>query len=259
MISLRSLLPSQAPRSAFGNLVKDEFRLAWRTRTGLIAGLGLPLLLLVVFGSLPGAGQPQESLAGLTILDVYLPVIIAFSIAALGLVIMPQALATYREQGILRRLSTTPVPPAWVLGAQLVVNAALVVVAMLLLEVVGAAVFGVAAPRSPGALVLAMVLSIAAIFAIGLDVAAVARGATMAQAIGGALFIPLLFFGGLWLPRAAMPVVLRDVSNLTPLSAAADAIQSALLTGFPPVTSLLVLVAYAVVFWWLAVRFFRWE
>jgi ABC-2 type transport system permease protein len=160
MIGLRSLLPPHAPRSAFGNLVKDEFRLAWRTRTGLVAGLGLPLLLLVVFGSLPGAGQPQESLGGLTVLDVYLPVIIAFSITALGLVVMPQALATYREQGILRRLSTTPVPPAWVLGAQLVVNVALVVVAMLLLEVVGAVVFGVAAPRSPGALVLATLLSI---------------------------------------------------------------------------------------------------
>jgi ABC-2 type transport system permease protein len=172
---------------------------------------------------------------------------------------MPQALATYREQGILRRLSTTPVPPAWVLGAQLVVNVALVVVAMLLLEVVGAVVFGIAAPKSPGALVLATLLSIAAIFAIGLVIAALARGATMAGAIGGALFFPLLFFGGLWLPRAAMPIVLRDVSNLTPLGAAADAIQSALHTGFPPVTSLLVLAAYAVGFSALAVRFFRWE
>jgi ABC-2 type transport system permease protein len=197
MISLRSLFPPRAPRSAFGNLVKDEFRLAWRTRTGLVVGLGLPLLLLVVFGSLPGASQPQESLGGLTVLDVYLPIVIAFAISALGLVIMPQALATYREQGILRRLSTTPVPPAWVLGAQLVVNVALVVVALLLLEVVGAVAFGVAAPKSPAALVLAMLLAIAALFAIGLVVAAISRGATMAGAIGAALFFPLLFFGGL--------------------------------------------------------------
>jgi ABC-2 type transport system permease protein len=259
VIRLRSLLPPRAPRSAFGYLVKDEFRLAWRTRTGLIAGFGLPLLLLAVFGSLPGAGQPQEALGGLTVLDVYLPVIIAFSITALGLVVMPQALATYREQGILRRMSTTPVPPAWVLGAQLVVNIALVVTALLVLEVVGALPFGVAAPRSPVALVLAMLLSIAAIFAIGLGIAAVARGATMAGAIGGALFFPLLFFGGLWLPRATMPTVLRDASSLTPLGAATDVLQSALQTGFPPVTSLLVLIAYAVVFWWLAVHFFRWE
>src|SRR5262249_6855219 len=141
----------------------------------------------------------------------------------------------------------------------LVVNAVLVVVALLLLEVVGAVGFGVAAPKSLGALVLATLLSIAAIFAIGLGIAALARGATMAGAIGGALFFPLLFFCCLWLPSAAMPIELRDVSNLTPLGAAANAIQSALQTGFPPITSLLVLVAYAVVFWGLAVRLFRWE
>jgi ABC-2 type transport system permease protein len=259
MTSVQSLFPQQAPRSAFGNLVKDEFRLAWRARTGLVLSLGIPLVLLVVFGSIPGAGQPQEALGGLTILDVYLPIVILFGITAPGLVVMPQALATYREQGILRRLSTTPVPPAWVLGAQLVVNVALVVAALLLLEVVGAVVFGVAAPKSLVALVLAMLLSISAIFAIGLGIAAIARGATMAGAIGGALLFPLLFFGGLWLPRASMPAALRDVSNLTPLGAAADALQSALLTGFPPVPSLLVLVAYFVVFGWLAVRLFRWE
>lgn len=77
--------------------------------------------------------------------------------------------------------------------------------------------------------------------------------------VGAALFFPLLFFGGLWLLRASMPVALRDVSNLTPLGAAADAIQSALQAGFPPVTSLLVLVAYAVVFWGIAVHLFHWE
>jgi ABC-2 type transport system permease protein len=56
-----------------------------------------------------------------------------------------------------------------------------------------------------------------------------------------------------------MPALLRDVSNLTPLGAVADALQSALQTGFPPATSLLALVAYAVIFWGLAVRLFRWE
>lgn len=58
----RAIVPPRTPRAAFGNLVKDEFRLAWRARSGLVAGVGLPLLLLVVFGSIPGAGQPQEAL-----------------------------------------------------------------------------------------------------------------------------------------------------------------------------------------------------
>lgn len=208
---------------------------------------------------MPVFRQPNEAMGGLTGLDVEFPVLIALAITVIGLLGLPVPLATYREQGILRRLSTTPVPPAWVLGAQLVVNVSLAAVAMLLLVVVGTLVFGVAAPKNPAALVLAMLLSIAAVFAIGLAVAALARGGVMAQTVGGILFAPLLFFAGLWLPRPAMPALLQDISNLTPLGAAVEAIQSALRTGFPPVASLLVLVAYAVIFGWLAMRFFRWE
>ncbi len=42
--------------------------------------------------------------------------------AILGLISLPAALVSYRDQGILRRLSTTPVPPSWVLAGQLVIN-----------------------------------------------------------------------------------------------------------------------------------------
>jgi len=69
----------------------------------------------------------------------------------------------------------------------------------------------------------------------------------------------LMFFAGLFFPRAEMPKALLDISNLTPLGAAVQAIQSAMMNGFPPISPLLVLPAYAVVFGALAVRFFRWE
>jgi ABC-2 type transport system permease protein len=79
------------------------------------------------------------------------------------------------------------------------------------------------------------------------------------NAIGRLALIPLLFFAGLWLPRALMPTVLQDISNYTPLGAAVEAIQDSMQTGFPPARPLLVLVAYAVVFAVAARRFFRWE
>ena len=66
----------------------------------------------------------------------------------------------------------------------------------------------------------------------------------------------MLFFAWPVLPRAEMPKPLLDV---TPLGAAVQAIQSALLNGFPPIAPLLVMAAYAVIFGVLAVRFFRWE
>jgi ABC-2 type transport system ATP-binding protein len=59
--------------------------------------------------------------------------------------------------------------------------------------------------------------------------------------------------------RALMPGVLLDISNYTPLGATVQAVQDSMQTGFPPAAPLLVMAAYALVFGFLAQRFFRWE
>ena len=69
----------------------------------------------------------------------------------------------------------------------------------------------------------------------------------------------MMFFAGLWLPRELMPAVLLDISNYTPLGAAVEAMQDSMLGGTLPAAPLLVLAAYALVFGFLARRFFRWE
>jgi ABC-2 type transport system permease protein len=253
------VLRASPPRAAFGKLVACEARLAWREPIGLVFGLAIPVVLLVIFGTIPSAREHQAQLGGLTVIAVYVPILIAFCLGMLALFSLPRALVTYRELGILRRLSTTPPPPSWVLAAQLVINFVLAVWALIILVVVGAAAFGAAAPRSPGGFALAFLLSVAALFAMGLWVAAVARSATAANAMGGALFFPLVFFAGLWYPQQYMPAALRHVGQLTPLGASVQALQSSSQGHFPPSESLLVLAAYAVCFTLLSVRSFRWE
>lgn len=258
-MSIRSaLLPAGTPKAAFGMIVLNESRISRRLPLGLLTGVALPTLLLVIIGSKPGYRDPAKVLGGLSEFSAYVPVFLAMVIAALAFYGLPVPLAIYRDQGILRRLSVTPVPPAWVLAAQLVLNVSFAVLELILLLIVAMAGFGVAAPKSAGGLVLALVLSIAGIFAIGLWVSAIARLRT-AGLLAALCFFPLMFFAGLFLPRAEMPRALLDISNFTPLGAAVQAIQSALLDGFPPIEPLLVLPAYAVVFAALAVRFFRWE
>src|SRR5260370_15781905 len=142
--------------------------------------------------------------------------------------------ASSREQGSRGRLSIAPVPPPWVLAAQLVLNLCFAAMELVLLLAVAMAGFGVAAPKSPGGLVLALAASIAALFAIGLWISAIARTEQTAGLLALACFFPMLFFAGLFFPRAEMPKPLLDVSNFTPLGAAVQTIQSALLNGFPP-------------------------
>ena len=143
-MSIRSsLLPAGTPRAAFGMIVLNESRIARRLPLGLLVGVVLPTVLLVVIGGVRRNREHLQALGGLTTFTVYVPVFLVMVIAALAFYGLPIPLAIYRDQGILRRLSVTPVPPAWVLAAQLVLNAGFAVLELtLLLEVAGEGVVG---------------------------------------------------------------------------------------------------------------------
>jgi ABC-2 type transport system permease protein len=252
-------LPGTAHGAAFGKIVLNEARLARRQPFPIIGSIALPVVLMIIFAEVPSSSQVVSMLGGLTLFDVYLPIVMALGLTMLTLLGLPGPLVSYRELGVLRRLSTTPVPPSWLLAAQVVVQLGAALAGLLIVNVVSVTVFGAAVPKSVTGLALSCLLAIAGLFALGLLIAAVAPTSGSVNAIGRLALVPLMFFAGLWLPRALMPAVLQDISNYTPLGAAVEAIQDSMQTGFPPARPLLVLAAYAVVFGIAARRFFRWE
>jgi len=180
-------------------------------------------------------------------------------IAVLGLLSLPAPLASYREQGVLRRMSTSPVRPAWLLAAQVVINSAIALAALAILFVLGVAAFGVTAPRDPAALALSLLLCTGTLFAVGLFIGATARAAGGVGVLGAAAFFPLVFLAGLWIPLQQMPDALRQVANYTALGAAVQAAQDSMQTGFPPARPLLVMLAWGAAFPLAAWRLVRWE
>ena len=80
-------------------------------------------------------------------------------------------IASYRELGVLRRLSTTPVPPSWLLAAQGVVQLCIALATLLIIFVTSVAAFGAPAPKSPAGLILSVAVSVAGLFPIGLMIA----------------------------------------------------------------------------------------
>lgn len=258
MSVLSLALPTAQRRAAFGKIVRNEARLALRRPVGLLGGL-IPLVLLIIFDKLSAFHTPQPELGGYSAFDVYIPILVVFSIAMLGLTGLPMPLASYRELGVLRRLSTTPVSPSWVLGAQGLVQLCITAASILIAILLATTAFHGPVPKSAVGLLLAIMLTVAAVFALGLLIAALAPTAGAANVIGRVAFFPLIFLAGLWLPRALMPHGLLEISNYSPLGAAVNAIQAAFLQGFPPVRPLLVLAGYAVVLGVLARRYFRWE
>jgi ABC-2 type transport system permease protein len=253
--------PETAPApAALRRLTRTELRLFLRERVGIIWGVGFPVVLLIIFGAIPGFRSPvSKDLPGVSVLDAYVPILFAFVLAMLALNVVPPVLAGYREKGILRRLATTPVGAARVLAAQLIINISMTIVTLVILLAVARIAYHVPLPRQAGGFILALALAIAALFGLGMVIAAVATTGRMANATGAILFFPLMFFSGLWLPIAAMPALLQHISHATPLGAAVQALTDAWQGHFPHPVQLITLAIYALVAPALAARLFRWE
>jgi ABC-2 type transport system permease protein len=241
-------------------LIKAEIKLCLREKTGPFWGVGFPLVLLIILGSIPAMRTPEEVNGGLSDFDLYVPVIVLFNLAILALTALPTILAGYRENGVLRRMRTTPVGPARVLGAQLAANFCIAIVAVILFLAVAKLAFGVRLPESLVGFAVGWLFAAAALLSIGLLITARAPGHGPATAVGTVLFFPMMFFAGLWVPITQMPPLLQDISHYTPLGAGMQALfYDATLGHFPSAQPLLTLAAYAVVCAVISVRGFRWE
>jgi ABC-2 type transport system permease protein len=240
-------------------LTASELNLFLREPLAVFFVLAFPSILVGILGSIPGFREPNPELGGLRVIDLYVTISITLSLAILALQGTPVVLANYRERGVLRRLSTTPVHPAKLLVAQLAANLLAFVASTALVLAVGRIVFDVPLPQQPGAYLVAFALATAALFAMGLFVAAIAPNGKAGNAIGTILFFPVMFFAGLYVPREVMPETLRRIGDLTPLGAGEHALRDAAAGLWPHTGQIAVLGAYIVVFGLAAARLFRWE
>ncbi len=259
-MSVTAAAPPAAARGfALGRLTVTELKLLARERVRLIVGVGVPLTLVIIFGSIPFYNHPAKVFGGLTLLDVYVPILGAFSLAVLSLTVLPMALADYRAKGVLRRLQTTPAGAARVLAAQVIVDLALAAVAVAVILAVARIGYGVFLPRQLAGFVIATLLAAAALMSIGLFIAALAPSGRAGMTAGQMLLIPMMFFAGLFIPIPAMSPAVQHVSHATPLGAAVEAMQYAAQGHWPHLLPLLTMAAYAVAFGLAAARLFRWE
>ena len=242
-------------------LIRSEARLFSRDVGNLFFALAFPAIVLVGVGLLiPGMDEVMTDGpgAGLATVVVMVPPVLATAMATPALTTMPGIIAGYREQGVLTRLSTTPMRPSGVIIAQILIGVVSFVIATILALVVGGLVFDLSMPANPGLVAASVLLGAVAIFAVGMIIAARAAKASTAQAVAMLVFFPMLFFAGLWTPEPIMPDLVADIAAWTPLGAASQAISAGWLGGPMPWQQLAVTAGYAVLSSVLAVRLFRW-
>jgi ABC-2 type transport system permease protein len=245
--------------NALPKLTATEARLFLREPAAWFFTVIFPTLLLVILGSIPGFRKPSAQLGGLSTIASYAPILVVFTLTMLAMNGVAPVLTGYRERGVLRRMSASPVPAWMLLGALTVLYLAVAAVSLTLVVVIGRLAFGVVLPKQPLGLLLVFLLGAASLFAVGLLIASLAPSAKVGNAVGTALFFPLMFFSGLWVPRAEMPSVLRHIGDFVPSGAATQAVQDTWQGHWPHAGDLATMAVFAIVVGTAAARSFRWE
>ena len=160
-----------------------------------------------------------------------------------------------RRIGALERLLLAPLRLPALLAGKLLGGMVFGLATTLAVLIVALLVFG-ASGVNWLLLLLAMVLSAAAFSALGVLISVSVKEVFEAQTLANAFRFPMIFLGGVFVPVDSLPLVLRVVARALPLTYAVEALRVSTADGDPlrAVVDLLVLVAFAAVFFGLASR-----
>jgi ABC-2 type transport system permease protein len=246
-----------------------EIRSFFRQRDFLIFTFGLPVILLVVFGQIFHGNVGQT---GVAFRQYFAAGIIATGIVAVTFVNLGVSITVERDNGTLKRLVGTPMPPIAYFAGKAI--STLVISALEVAVTLGAAValLGLQLPRT-GASWLTLgwvfVLSVVTCSLLGIAVSSVPRSAQSASAVMNLPYLVLSFISGVYFVFSSLPPSLQHIAALFPLKWMAQGLRSVFLPAralaVEPAHSwelgriAIVLSAWLVISLVLCVRTFRWQ
>jgi ABC-2 type transport system permease protein len=233
-----------------------------RTPIAAFFTLIFPLLLLLVFGSIFGSEEIDE--LGITVAAYYAPALAVFAAASASYTNIGTGTAYQRDEGVLKRVKGTPLPPWIYLSGKITSATYIAAIAVTIMMTVGVVVYGVDIYlRTLPAAIVTFFVGVGCFAALGLVVAAFAPSGSAATAITNATLLPLAFFSGVFIVSDQLPDWMEVLGDIFPLKHFNQAFQAA----FDPLATgaqfrwadLAVMAVWGIAGLLVAVRFFRWE
>jgi ABC-2 type transport system permease protein len=196
----------------FVHQLRSEQLVFWRSREAAFFIFLFPLLLFVLLGSvysgkIYGVPAPEALLAGL----------IGYGCANTAFAGLAIQLVIRRESGILKRLRSTPLPPATYVGALLVSTLIVFALQTIVLFLIGRAFYSTPFPSDIGSFVVTIVIGAAVFAALGTATASVIRSAEGSSAVVNFILLPMAFLTGSFGPTHHYPRFLRAIGDVLPL------------------------------------------
>lgn len=229
-----------------------ELLLSLRRGESLLVSFLIPVGILVFFTKVDAVSTDLRDPV-----DFLVPGVLALAVMSTAMVSLGIATGFERRYGVLKRLGSTPLSRGGLLASKTLTVLAIEAVQAVVIVGTGVALGWDLTWRIVPALVLLLVGTVA--FAgIGLLMAGTLR-AEANLAAANALFLVLLFLGGMAYPLDRLPDALEAVAELLPAAALSESVRDVLAGAAFPWGSVAVLVVWAVVAPLAAARWFRWE
>ena len=193
----------------------------WRSREAAILIFIFPLLLFLLLGSvytgrIYGVPAAQALLAGL----------IGYGCANTAFAGLAIQLVVRRENGILKRLRSTPLSAGTYIAALLTSTLIVFVLQVIALFLLGRVFHQTPFPVRTWSLAVAIVLGAAAFAAIGVATASLIRSAEGSSAVVNFILLPMAFLTGAFGPTVHYPQFLRAIGDVLPLKYFVDIVNA---------------------------------
>lgn len=231
-----------------------ERRMFWRNPSAAFFNFALPLIFLFLIASVFGLNESDR--------EILIPGIAGMSVMTTTFTALAFNVTFLREQGILKRIKGTPLPPISYFGGLIANAVANAVVQVALVITIGHVLYSVPWPHNWPELIVFVVLGVIAFSSLGIAMAQAIPNFDSAAAYVNAVFLPMIFISGTFYETKHLPAVLDAIARILPLRHVIDGLRGAILphSGLGShVEGLVVLAAWCVGGVFLALRYFRWE
>ena len=188
--------------------------------------------------------------------------LLGFSIMSLGIFGPTNVFPRLKSKGVLRRYSTTTLKVWQYFVGNVISNAGVGILSVASMFIVSVLAFKLKMQGDYLSLIIITVLGVVVLFGIGLAVGGWAKNENQAAPLANLVTFPMMFLSGTFFPRYAMPEWLQGASNFLPLTPVIDGIRLIVAEGktiFDLGPQVGLLVAWAIVIYFIAFRVFRWE
>lgn len=241
-------------------LVKIEGKLAIRGIDSVFFGIGMPMGIAILIGMICG-GKPSQSGGTYTFLEESFGALITVGICATAFMGIPLGLSDYRDKKVLKHYYATPVSPAILLAAHVIVNMLLAFASSIAVYLTMLLCFGYRMRGSLLAFVAIYLLVMASMYGIGMLMASLCKNIKIANLVCTLVYFPMLFLSGATIPYEIFPRPIQTVANVLPLTQGIKLLKGASLglpldNLFPP---LCVIIIVAILGIGGSIRTFRFE